>query len=187
VVVRRSEVVEVVRAQDGDGVFGCAVTDGTGPALQTTLSDVVGRLCADEETVASHDRVSCEGSLKKRAFMIVKCEFRAKERTNADNIHSSSGVQTALLIVGMKYGGLCVLLGHQRRHEVELETFRELVLQLKFCLEHIGGVPRLGEDDAVLVVGVLDFEVARDEVSFSAVVSIDFERDVGWSTRLDLQ
>lgn len=60
VVVAGSKVAQVVGAVDGDSVIRGIVAKGSGIARDLALSDVIGSLSTDEETVAAKDSVSGE-------------------------------------------------------------------------------------------------------------------------------
>lgn len=57
---------------------------------------------------------------------------------------------------------LCVLLGVKSGGSLQLEALGDLVVELDLVAERVGGVPRLGDGQAVSLVGVLALEVAKD-------------------------
>jgi hypothetical protein len=60
VVVAGREGFQVVETEDGDGVFGSVVANGASVTGDVSLSDIVGRLRADEKAVAAYDNVRGE-------------------------------------------------------------------------------------------------------------------------------
>ena len=60
-VVARSESVKVVETVNSHSVIGSVVTDGSGIPSDLALGDVICRLSAEQEAVATKDGVSGEG------------------------------------------------------------------------------------------------------------------------------
>ena len=60
-VVARSESVKVVETVNSHSVIGSVVTDGSGIPSDLALGDVIRRLSAEQEAVATKDGVSGEG------------------------------------------------------------------------------------------------------------------------------
>ena len=58
VVVRSGEDAGLVGGGDGGGVGGVGVTDGGGETRDFALSDIVGSLTTDKETITANDSVS---------------------------------------------------------------------------------------------------------------------------------
>lgn len=55
-----------------------------------------------------------------------------------------------------------MLLGVKSGGSLQLEALGDLVVELDLVAERVGGVPRLGDGQAVSLVGVLALEVAKD-------------------------
>lgn len=110
-----------------------------------------------------------------------------KQTTHAEEINNSPAVQTGLLVGSVDNGGLATGLGQQRGVQVQLETLGDLVLKLDGRSEDVGGSPSLSEGQAVLGVGVLALQVARDAVGLVVAGTSDLEGDVRGSLGLDLQ
>jgi hypothetical protein len=87
-------------------------------------------------------------------------------------------VKARLLIAGTEEDRLCVLLRVESGGGVELEALGDLVVELDLVAERVRGVPRLGDGQAVGLVGVLALEVTKDVRRFRVTVSVDLEGDV---------
>jgi hypothetical protein len=106
--------------------------------------------------------------------------------SDLEDVKDGAGVETRLLVDGMEESGFMTLLREQRSAQIKLETLSNLVLQLHLRFENIGGSPGLGEDEAVLEVGVLGLDVPNDGVGFG-LATLDFEGHTGWRLGLDLK
>jgi hypothetical protein len=87
-------------------------------------------------------------------------------------------VKARLLIGGTEVDRLCALLGVENGCSLELEALGDLVVELDLVTERVGGVPRLGDGQAVGLVGVLALEVTKDVRRFRVTVSVNLEDDV---------
>ena len=87
-------------------------------------------------------------------------------------------MKARLLIGRAKEDGLCVLLGVENSGSLELEALGDLVVELDLVAERVMGVPRLGDGQAVGLVGVLALEVTKDVRRFRVTISVDLEGDV---------
>lgn len=87
-------------------------------------------------------------------------------------------MKARLLIGRTEEDRLCVLLGVENGGSLELEAFGDLVVELDLIADRVGGVPRLGDGQAVGLVGVLGLEVTKDVRRFRVTVSVDLEGDV---------
>ena len=100
-------------------------------------------------------------------------------RTHLEEVEECAGVEAGLLVDSRHERALSGALGGERGREVELEALGEVVLSLDLGAEDVGGGPRLGEDEAVGLVGVLCLDLAADEVGLRVLRACDLERDVG--------
>ena len=87
-------------------------------------------------------------------------------------------MKARLLIGCTEEDRLCVLLGVENGGSIELEALGDLVVELDLVAKRVGGVPRLGDGQAVRLVGVLGLEVTKDVRRFRVTVSVDLEGDV---------
>ena len=96
-------------------------------------------------------------------------------------------MEAGLLVDGSKCSRLGATVASKGGVQVELEALGEVVLSLDLGAEGVGGGPRLGEDEAVGLVGVLCLDLAANEVSLSVLGAGDLEGDVGGRGRLRLE
>ena len=95
-----------------------------------------------------------------------------------EEVGSSSGVKTRLLIDSMEDSSLVVLLRVQRSVQIKLETLSELVLDLHLGFEDVGSGPSLGEGEAVLVVEILGLNVSNNSIRLG-LATLDLEGYTG--------
>lgn len=102
-------------------------------------------------------------------------------------------MQAGLLVDSVEERRLLALLGEQRSAQIKLEALGNVVLKLDLGLEDVGGRPRLGEDDAVLVVGILGFKIpgnggglalAASNLEGDARRGLGFDLEVGAGVRV---
>lgn len=159
---------QVAEAVEGDGVVGGVEAGAEVVAAQLALLDVVAGLSTGEEAVAAEDGVGSEGGALEEVKVL-------------------AGVQTGLLVGRGEERVLGLLLGHERRDELELEALGDVVLELNVVAEHVGGGPGLGEGDAVLAVLPLGLEVAVDGLRLGVTDAENAEGDTVGRLGLDLE
>ncbi|KAI3482094.1 hypothetical protein L1887_55225 [Cichorium endivia] len=159
---------QVAEAVEGDGVVGGVEAGAEVVAAQLALLDVVAGLSTGEEAVAAEDGVGGEGGALEEVKVL-------------------AGVQTGLLVGRGEERVLGLLLGHERRDELELEALGDVVLELNVVAEHVGGGPGLGEGDAVLAVLPLGLEVAVDGLRLGVTDAENAEGDTVGRLGLDLE
>ena len=71
-------------------------------------------------------------------------------------------MDTGLFVDGVEQGRLVSSLGCQRGGKVEFQALGKIVVELELRLEDVGGGPGFGQNEAVLVVGVLGLDVTGD-------------------------
>lgn len=167
VVVAGGEGVQVVETVEGDGVFRSVVTKGSRVTGDLAFSKVVGSLSSDEEAITTENSVSSKGrtlqSSKLASEFIIELLMKV---SYLENINDSTSMETRLLVNSVEKCRLLVLLRKQRGIQVELETLRNLILELNLGFQDVGGCPTLGEDKAVLEVGILGLNVPIDGIVF---------------------
>ena len=77
-------------------------------------------------------------------------------------VEESASVDIGLLVDGVEQGRSVSSLGCQRGREVEFQALGKIGVELELRLEDVGGGPGFGQDEAVLVVGVLGLGVTGD-------------------------
>ena len=87
-------------------------------------------------------------------------------------------MKARLLIGRTEEERLCMLLWVENGGSLELEALGDLVLELDLVAERVGGVPCLGDGQAVGLVRVLALEVTKDVRRFRVTVSVNLEGDV---------
>jgi hypothetical protein len=107
--------------------------------------------------------------------------------TNREYIQNGARVKARLLISGTEEDRFCVLVGVESGGSLELEALGDLVVELDLVAERVGGVPRLGDGQAVGLVGVLALEVTKDLRRFRVTASVDLEGDVRGSRGFNLE
>jgi hypothetical protein len=185
VVVAGGESIAAVEGVEGDSIVGGVVTEGSSETGDIALSDIVGSLTTEEEAVTTDDSIGSEGGTLNK--MSTKIHRNGTTGTHPEDIEESARVETRLFPDGGQRSGLGSLLGGQSGVEVNLDTLGNLVLDLKGVAEDVGGSPGLGESQAMLAVGQLGLNVARDGVGLRVTVASDLEGDVGGSLSLDLK
>jgi hypothetical protein len=93
--------------------------------------------------------------------------------TNREYIQNGARVKARLLISGTEEDRFCVLVGVESGGSLELEALGDLVVELDLVAERVGGVPRLGDGQAVGLVRV--------------TASVDLEGDVRGSRGFNLE
>jgi hypothetical protein len=96
-------------------------------------------------------------------------------------------VKARLLISGTEEDRFCVLVGVESGGSLELEALGDLVVELDLVAERVGGIPRLGDGQAVGLVGVLALEVTKDLRRFRVTTSVDLEGDVRGGRSFNLE
>ena len=96
-------------------------------------------------------------------------------------------METRLLVDGREEGSLLAGVGEEGGAQVELEALGEVVLSLNLGTEDVGGGPRLGENEAVCLVGELGFELAANQVGLRVLGTGDLEGDVGGRCGFNLE
>lgn len=104
-----------------------------------------------------------------------------------ENIEESPCVEAGLLVGSSEQRSLLAAVGEQGGVQVELEALGDLVLELNLGAEDVAGCPRLGEDEAMLLVRVLGLEVTVDGGRLGVAKTADLEGDVGWCRGFDLE
>jgi hypothetical protein len=179
-------VVQVVKAMEGDGVFGRIIPNGSSEAGNFAFSNVVGGFTTDKETVATKNGISNKGrSLWERDQGWGSCDDTIT--TNLEYVKKSASVETRLLVYGVQDRCLVVFLWVERGVQVELEPLCNLVVELQLTFEHVRGGPSLGDSQTVLNIGILGFNFAVNVVRLGMTVSCDLESDVGRGFGLDFQ
>lgn len=103
-----------------------------------------------------------------------------------EDVKDSTCVEAGLLVDSVEERGFLALVGEEGGGQVKLEALGNLVLELDLGLEDVGGRPRLGEHDAVLVVGVLGLNVGTDG-SALVLATGDLEGDARGGFGLNLE
>ena len=80
-----------------------------------------------------------------------------------------------------------MLLGVESGGSLELEALGNLVVELDLVAERVCGVPRLGDGQAMGLVGVLALEVTKNVRRFRVTVSVDLEGDVRGGRSFNLE
>lgn len=76
---------------------------------------------------------------------------------------------------------------HNGGAKVKFQALCEVVVELALSLDHVGGRPRLGEDDALCRVRILGFDIAIDIWRLGVLTTKDLEDDAGRSFGLDFK
>ena len=121
------------------------------------------------------------------AASVTRTPGDATKFRHLEEVQESAGVEARLLVGGGDKSALAGAVGRERGVQVELEALGEVVLRLDLGAEEVGGGPRLGEDEAVGLVGVLGLELAADEVGLVVLLAGDLEGDVRGRDGLDLE
>jgi len=87
VLVARGEGVEVVETVNGDSILWSVITDSSCITGDLALSNVVGSLGTKKEAIATEDSIGGEGG-------------------TLEDVESAAGVNTRLLVDGVKESGL---------------------------------------------------------------------------------
>ena len=96
-------------------------------------------------------------------------------------------MDTGLFVDSVEQGRLVSSLGCQRGGKVEFQALGKIVVELELRLEDVGGGPGFGQNEAVLVVGVLGLDVTGDALRLGVAQTRDLEGDVGGGLGLDFQ
>lgn len=96
-------------------------------------------------------------------------------------------MEAGLLVGGGEQRRLRTGVGGERGLEVELDTLRDLVVNLNLGLQDVGGRPALGEDEAVGLVEELGLNVTADEARLRVAGARDLEGDIGRRHGLDFE
>lgn len=96
-------------------------------------------------------------------------------------------MEAGLLVGGGEQRRLRTGVGGERGLEVELDTLRDLVVNLNLGLQDVGGRPALGEDEAVGLVEELGLNVTADEARLRVAGARHLESDIGRRHGLDLE
>lgn len=78
------------------------------------------------------------------------------------------------------------LLREQRSAQIKLKSLDNLVLEFDLGFEHVGGRPSLGENDAILEVGVLSLDIPGN-VGVLGLVAGNFEGHARGCLGLDFE
>ena len=121
------------------------------------------------------------------AASVTRTPGDATKFRHLEEVKESAGVEARLLVGGGDKSALAGAVGRERGVQVELEALGKVVLRLDLGAEEVGGGPRLGEDEAVGLVGILGLNITADEASLFVLLSSDLESDVGGRDSLDLK
>jgi len=168
VVVARSKGVQVAKTVEGNSVLGRAEANSSGVLGDAALSDVVGSLGAEQETVTANDSVSGEG-------------------WSLEEVKEGTCVETGLLVDGRDNDSLLRAFWEKGSVQVELETLGKVVLGLNGGAEDVRGGPSLGEDKTVRLVRELGLNVTIEIAGLGILATSNLEGDVGRSGGLDLE
>lgn len=102
-------------------------------------------------------------------------------------IKSSAGVDAGLLIDGIDHSRFGILVRLEGGRNIDFETLGNLVLNLQYTTEDVGGGPSLSEGQAIFAVGIFCFKLAGNDISLVVAITRNFEGDIGWGLCLDLQ
>lgn len=95
-------------------------------------------------------------------------------------------MEARLLVDSGEDGALAALVRGNGGRQVELEALCDLVVELDLRLEHVDGVPGVGEREPVLLVEQLGLDVTDDR-AVRVAVPRDLEGDVRGRLGLDLE
>jgi hypothetical protein len=129
VVVAGGEDAQVVGRLDGGGVLGQAVADGGRVARHRRLLHVVAGLGADQEALVAQDRVDVGGGA-------------------LEEVEEGAEVEVGLLVVQVYLAAVGLFGGEVVGEDFGAEAFGELVFELDFGVQRVGGGPGLGEGEA---------------------------------------
>lgn len=96
-------------------------------------------------------------------------------------------MHTRLLVDSIDECRLGALLRVEDAGHVELEALGDLVLELELSAEGVGGGPGLGDDETLLIVGILGLQVAIDCGRARIARATDAEGDAGGGFGLDFK
>ena len=139
-VVAGSEDAQVVSSGDGSAVGLGLVADGGAVASDLGLLDIVAGGGTSEEALVADDGVDAgNGAL--------------------EEVKESTGVEVGLLEVQVELGAAAVGGGLEAEDTLGLEALGKGVGELDLALKSVGGVPGLGEGQAIGLVGVLALDL----------------------------
>ena len=139
-VVAGREQAQVVARGDGGRVLGHAVADGSSVLGDGGLLDVVATLRTDQEAFVAEDGVEVG-------------------RRTVQEVEEGAGVQVGLLEVQVKLGALGLLGGLVLGEDLRLEALGDVLVELEFGVEGVGGGPGLGEGETGRLVDILGLEL----------------------------
>jgi hypothetical protein len=167
VVVRSSEDAKVVRGGDSSAVLGSGVADGGAVGGQSSLVNVVASAGTSEEALVADDSVDIGGGA-------------------LQEVEEGAAVETGLLEVQVELGTLTSRGGEVVEETLELEALGEGVVDLNLGVEGVGGVPGLGEGQAVRLVVVFSLNGSRGGLVVAGLAS-HLERDTIGGGVLELE
>ena len=118
------ENIQIICGCDGGAILRRCVTDGGRIFRDWSFLDIITSLSANQETLMTKHSIDVGG----RAFQ---------------DVEKGSGMKTWLLEMKIKLSTKFLCTWHKIRKHLGSQPFRDLVIQLKFCVENIGSRPGL--------------------------------------------
>ena len=174
-VVAGSESAKVAETVDSDNIFRCIVADRSSVARDLAIGDIVSSLGTKEEAVvAKHAVCGNGGSLNES-----RSASHNGRNSYPEHVGESMSVDTGLLVDSVEQDRFFSGLGCQRGRETEFQALGKIVVKLKLRLEDVGSGPGFGQDEAVLVVGVLGLNVTADALRLGVAQTRNLEGNGG--------